>query len=558
MSSAAEPALSASALAGLIRLRTMLERGLREANDSSEPGRHIALVTLDGACEYAIRFCAHQRGLPLKPDAGFHAGIDVLRKDRGGRKQWRQIGVRGVLELHSARNQTQHMGLLPDRQLMTGWVVDAQAFIEDLVVVSFGVRLEDVLLADAIRDEKLRGLLSEAERQLNVGDYRSAFRYADEALRQARLGWLQQRGSAGQAESKLLFGNTPTQLPRPGDPADQLEVQVFAGDVSPYTQLLTTRHHLETGGPEVDETEARTALMFAFDWVLRWEVFNVGYPAERYAEYWGSVRSPQLDDGGPPQIAWHIESYRLEVGAEREEEYEVLLQLANIPVNDAHDWGLDFPAALASAEQESANGLQAGFHGIDHDGVLRVRVPVSTDLNSLVSVLNRATALATERHQRRDQDMREWRLEALELRDTYATAIQDAVTHGGGVFGEVDVIPQLAGTGVRYIVSIELPSATLSDLNLATSIFSGQGGHLAGSSQQAGRIVFEAFPLEGDGLERLRNAIGGSEGEVLRYRKIAAEHEQERQSFTQEIEGLVGGVPDSTFAVAPSEQDDVG
>jgi hypothetical protein len=99
---------------------------------------------------------------------------------------------------------------------------------------------------------------------------------------------------------------------------------------------------------------------------------------------------------------------------------------------------------------------------------------------------------------------------------------------------------------MRYIVSLEMPSAAGSDLSLATSIFSGQGGYLAATSQQAGRIVFEAFPLKDEAAELLRKAIHGTEEEVLRYRNIAAEHEQQRQSFTKQIESLLGAVPTGT------------
>lgn len=344
MASAEEQSLSPSALAGLIRLRMMLERGLREAKDNSEPSRHIALVTLDGACEYAIRFSAHCRGLPLKPEAGFHAGLELLRQALGGKEKWGQTGVRGVLELHAARNQTQHMGLLPDRELMSTWTLDAEAFIGELVKMAFDVELGDVMLADAIRNDKLRGLLSEAERQLNAGDSRTAFRYADGALHEARQLWLVQQDYARRAPLP--------QVPEAGDAVDLLEVQGFTSDIAGYTQLLTTRRHVDTGGPEPDVAEARSALLFAFDWILRWEVFKEGYPIERYTEYWQSAGPPQLDDGGSPEIAWHIESYRLEAGGGREEEYEMLLQLANIPSWKTSTWGLDFSEALASAETE--------------------------------------------------------------------------------------------------------------------------------------------------------------------------------------------------------------
>jgi hypothetical protein len=305
-----------------------------------------------------------------------------------GRSPDAHAGVRSVIELHAARNQAQHMGLLPDPELIAGWSVDADAFIHELIDAALDEQLDEVLLAQAIRDEELRGLLSEAERQLNAGDPRTAFRYADEALHRARLRWLEQRGAARQGDRHLFHGDTPIGLPEAGQPADQLEVQVFAADMSRYTQLLTTRHHLQSGGPELDETEVRSALLFVFDWILRWEVFDAGYPAERYAEYWRSVRTPQLDDGGPPRIAWHIASYLVETGAGQEDEYEMLLQLANLPERQDGYWGIDFSGALQAAADELPGAPQITFFAIDPHGTLRVRVPVSADPDHLVGVLS--------------------------------------------------------------------------------------------------------------------------------------------------------------------------
>jgi uncharacterized membrane-anchored protein len=65
--------------------------------------------------------------------------------------------------------------------------------------MAFDIELGDVMLADAIRNDKLRGLLSEAERQLNAGDSRTAFRYADGALHEARQLWLVQQDYARRA-----------------------------------------------------------------------------------------------------------------------------------------------------------------------------------------------------------------------------------------------------------------------------------------------------------------------------------------------------------------------
>jgi hypothetical protein len=553
MASAGEQTLSPSALAGLVRLRAMLERAYREAKDSSEPSRQIALVTLDGACEYAIRFSGHHRGLVLKRDANFHDSIRELRQLKGW-KQTGPSGLRGVIEMHAARNQTQHMGLLPDRELMSGWVEDARAFIGELIEVSFGVALGDVLLAEAIRDPDLRASLGEAERALNADDATRAFSITDQAFLKARERWREQLGQARREDSGAGASSAVRFPATPSDPLDHLEVQVFATDMSRYTQLLTTRRHLAIGGPKPDDAEARSALLFVFDWILSWEIFDAGYPAQRYTEYWQSVGPPQLDGGGSPKIAGHIQSYRLEAGAGREEVYEVLLQLANIPSWKTSTWGLDFSEALASAETELGHTTLGIFPSIDARGMLRVRVAVSADPKDVALVLNRAVDIATERYEHRDEDMRAAREKAAELRESYAAVLRDVAT--GGVFGEATVTPELSSTGIRYTVGLTVSSATLPDLNRATTIFSGQGGHLAGTSQQAGKIVFEAFPLEEEALDQLRKAIEGSEEEILRYRKIAVEHERERQSFTREIENLLGAVPAETVDAAETTGDD--
>lgn len=186
--------------------------------------------------------------------------------------------------------------------------------------------------------------------------------------------------------------------------------------------------------------------------------------------------------------------------------------------------------------------------------MLRVRVAVSADPKDVALVLNRAVDIATERYERRDEDMRAAQAKAAELRESYIAVLRDVAT--GGVFGEATVTPELSSTGIRYTVGLTVPSATLSELNLATSTFNGQGGHLAATSQQAGKIVFEAFALQDDALDRLRKAIQSSEEEILRYRNIGAERERERQSFTQQIENLLGSAPPDIGSPQAADEDD--
>jgi hypothetical protein len=77
----------------------------------------------------------------------------------------------------------------------------------------------------------------------------------------------------------------------------------------------------------------------------------------------------------------------------------------------------------------------------------------------------------------------------------------------------------------------------------AASVFNGQGEEPAGTSHQDGKIVFEAFELEGAALHRLCEAIRNSESAILHYRKFAAEKELERQKFARRIEDLLKVAP---------------
>jgi hypothetical protein len=46
----------------------LAEDARRRAMDNSDAGRHIALIALDGACEYALWLAARTHGVPFKED----------------------------------------------------------------------------------------------------------------------------------------------------------------------------------------------------------------------------------------------------------------------------------------------------------------------------------------------------------------------------------------------------------------------------------------------------------------------------------------------------------
>jgi hypothetical protein len=539
MTSRAPADLDAPALAALVRLRAILERAVAEAEVRTEPSRHIALVALDGACEYAMRIAAHHCGISIKRDADFHACLGALDQLGG---EWTRPGWRGVVELHSARNQAQHLGILSDPELMASWVQDARVFVGGLVQAAFRQSLADVMLADAVRNEDLRDLISRAEQSLHAGDAAAAVLLADSAFQQARRRWQERRHEAA---GSVALKYTPSGIPDPwtlDGALDHLEVQVFAADMSRYTQLLTTRRHLDIGGPEPDEAEARNALMFAFDWILRWEVFEVGYPVDRYSEYWLTVGPPTLDEHDSPRVAWVYPPIVAGNSPAGEERYHLVVQLANLPERGRGSWGTDFLVALEQARVDLGIALQFVFYGIGHRGLLRIDVPAASDPDMVARLLNRAVDAATTLYEHREEQMTAARAESLRLAEAFSTAVQAAST-GRDVFGDVEVSPELVDRGIRYRVRLPLISANARDANLAFGVFAGRGGALAGPSYEDDRVVFDSFPLEGDALERLQGAVRDAEDIIRHHRRADAEAELRRQEYARRIEDVLGRVP---------------
>jgi hypothetical protein len=240
----------------------------------------------------------------------------------------------------------------------------------------------------------------------------------------------------------------------------------------------------------------------------------------------------------------------IETGAGRDDEYECELQLANVPHRGVFPWGVDLSAAITTAIDEASSELAVSLQGLDPRGVLRVRVPVNTDVDELARVLARSVEIVTQRHDHREQDVRGWNAHAVELRERYLRVIREAAPEPG-VFVDATVAPELSPDGVRYLISLEVESPTSFELNLASQIFSGQGGYLARAVHHAGRIVFEDFPLEQEPRHALVNALRHSAQEIGRYRQLAAEAESRRQRFASVLDSKLGSLPQA-HARSPS------
>jgi hypothetical protein len=285
-------------VSALVRLRLLVEDARRRVGDTSAAGRHLALIALDGACEFALWLASREHDVPVRERAGVP---ELYGAVKGGLPGWEVRGWRGVSQMHQARNVAQHAGAALDAGQLPSWADATIAFIDSLCVAAFGTRLEEILLALAVRDQSLRTQLRWSEEQLEEDPARS-FLLSVGAFDEARTRWRTQHSALVFASARGDSASV-AEPPAPMQDVDEfLEVQPFAGDFGEYTWLRRAHQELEQWGWLPDAQEARRALMFVSGWIVRWEIFDQGYPVDRWETHREGVGPPITGDGASTSI----------------------------------------------------------------------------------------------------------------------------------------------------------------------------------------------------------------------------------------------------------------
>ena len=508
-------------LAGLVRLRTFLEHALKLAEDRSEPGRHSALVALDGVCEYALFLSGHHVGIQVKERAGFVEMLNALEQKLAS---WRRDGRRSVLQMRGARNQAQHAGALPDADHMPDWADAAEAFVRSLVEAAFDVSLSDVLLAEAILNDTLRAQIAAAEQALAQTEPRAAFESAVAALSEARRRWRDQQSDAyDYMPTSAPFSDDPRWLEASQRGEDYADIGVFASDLGEYHRLIATRRQVAEGVP-VTEDDARRTLLFAYDWILRWQRFDAQYPRDRWREHWQTLRPLTAGDGTTPSIVGIDVKGAMQLGESQRN--HLVVRVSNVPEQGRGTWGTEIDGVLANVlarHHLESLSIQAGIQQLWIGELTFFLDPVLTS-EVAASLLKETVEQLTEGYESR-------RIEAGE-RDAQAQAVADRF---GKIFA--DIAPELLG-GVRaqrelhrdgeLVILLVDFNGSLEELHQVASIFNSRGGQLANASVRDASLVFNAFVPEGDALQKLTDALDASITQVAHVRDFAARREAER------------------------------
>jgi hypothetical protein len=393
----------------LVELRALLQEALARTGDRSVPGRHAALVLLDGVCEYAMALACNDLGIHRKQTDTFQATLQNLRNRLGSK--WNAPGGKGVVDLHDARNLAQHRGVRVDPAELFRWAADAAQFVNALVSVTFDMALSELTFASMIANTKVREHLDAAEQALAAGQARDAFGSCMKGFEVARFSWRQERRDAE---------GSPPGAPMRGEDftapdvryavelvEDYAEITPFAADLGEYIWLHSLVGAVEHGAPPTVE-EAGRALTFVFSWVLRWEAFSARYTPDRYWTWWKSLRPPNTGEGHNMPVIIDATVEAQDIGPTGFG-LVATFQLADIPGDDQPQWMGDIKRELEDLEalQRLGISLRQPFSHVTRDGkVVMSRLPGDVDASALVRLVEGAIQAAAQLAEARQQAAR--------------------------------------------------------------------------------------------------------------------------------------------------------
>lgn len=398
--------VEASTVERLTRLRALLASALAAATDQTAAGRHVAVISLDGVCEMALHLAADALDIDIQLKHGFEDVHGMVAGKLGTR--WNRRSSKGVRELHRARNNVQHHGILPDATHVPLWTSESDRFIHSLVRAAFDCDLSSITAADAVEDEDLRAGLIEAERSLAAGEFGAAIVAAkhgvDEAIRRFRS----LRGLTG--STRLGYGMTQYQEFRAIDEALEgleryVEVAYLATDPAEWLWLRRmAEQHSSLAEPTRED--AQRAFGFAMSWILRYEAFASRQPEAVYRE---SIE-PELDAvyQAPRLVAASFEALSFPLAG-----VEVHLTLADVPPT----WTDSLYDGSSATNEESGARISAGT---DRNGdAIQVHLPAVTDPTTIRPTVDRLLAATHAAFEARIESRRETRRQEYEIAARY-------------------------------------------------------------------------------------------------------------------------------------------
>lgn len=135
--------VSAADAGSLVTLRGLLEEATRRTADSTELGRRVATILLDGAAEAAIAIALAKFNIALDErdtlETGYSKLVEQIKASGLLHQQSGVIGWPDVRSLRRVRNNAQHHQIPPDHATIVKWSASVQRFVEAVVDLVFSI-----------------------------------------------------------------------------------------------------------------------------------------------------------------------------------------------------------------------------------------------------------------------------------------------------------------------------------------------------------------------------------------------------------------------------------
>lgn len=517
----------------LVRLRLLSDEAARRCDDNSPAGQHQALIALDGACEFALWLAAHRRDIEVKHGTGFAVLYSKIVEATG----WRFPGWVTVKQMHEARNSAQHAAVISDSSQMPGWRDVSLAFIDAICVEVFDTRLTDILLSDAVRDLSLREMLRAGEEKLSVSTVESVS-FAFRALDLALYGWRKQLGHA----VVPLFPQGQ-QIP---EPTSTLmvgfdEVQPFATNPGEYVWLRRAWQEVEMASWVPTVEDARRALAFVTTWVVRWELFTLGYPDAEWAAHRDAIEPPSYAQRPGLHIYWAHPVMRPEAPHQPPENV-IHFQLVNVPGRGRAPWDVILRDALTEVARELG---ATPFRNLSWStyGLLTVNAELDADPSVVADVVESALERAAERFAAASIESEERERARKKLESELVALVRENADAAIGLITEVRVVKDewLGTSDWMALFAVPSSSPELLELNSLLNAFrnqrlSGQGGTLL---EVHVRTPDEMRLIIGELTDEMKvaavAAIKSAEEQVAHVRNVRANQAETSSAFAAEI-----------------------
>jgi len=303
-----------------------------------------------------------------------------------------------------------------------------------------------------------------------------------------------------------------------------LEVQPFAGDLSEYLWFRRALSERASAGWTPTTRDARRAVVFVTGWVVRWEIFPLGYADDRWEAHRENIEPPHVGDGTTITITGAADLIP-EMSAQPAH-FVLSLQLANVPGRGRPPWD----AVLLQAITDGMRGIRTVqsepvFLRAQwcYSGVLSVRLKVDAHAAAVSGVLERAVAEAAMRLEEYVVESDEKELKRTELEEWLRELFGEA-SHEPAIFGEVSVVrDEWIGT-LGLLASIPVFASMAGGDPIESyhvhQAFGGQRPHLAHFHQRDSNIVFALNEISEPLGTAIRAAIANAGQQVAHLRRI--------------------------------------